>query len=117
MNAEATGLYKVEVTARVGSKSEPQTLSASTAFRRDDNIVEHFDSRQQRAVLQRIANDTSGRYWRIDQLAALSAAIPYTKSGIVERQMLDLWNLPIVFLLLMMLKLGEWLLRLKWGTL
>ncbi len=117
VNAAATGLYKVEVTARVGSKTDPQTLSASTAFRRDDNIVEHFDLRQQRAVLQRLASDTLGRYWSIDQLAALSAAIPYTKSGIVERQMLDLWNLPVVFLLLMMLKVGEWLLRLKWGTL
>jgi hypothetical protein len=117
VDATSPGLYKVEVTARVGSKADPQTLSATTAFRRDDNIVEHFDMQQQRAVLQRLANDTAGRYWRLDQLAALSAAIPYTKSGIVERQLLDLWNLPIVFLLLLALKVGEWLLRLKWGTL
>jgi uncharacterized membrane protein len=117
LDAAATGLYKVEVTARVGGKAEQQTLNASTAFRRDDNVVEHFDMQQHRAVLQRLANDTSGRYWRLDQLDALSDAIPYTKSGIVERQMLDLWNLPIVFLLLLALKVGEWLLRLKWGTL
>jgi hypothetical protein len=31
--------------------------------------------------------------------------------------MLALWNLPFVFLLLLVLKIGEWLLRLRWGTL
>jgi hypothetical protein len=117
VDAAATGLYKVEVTARVGTKAEPQTLTANTSFRRDDDIVEHFAMEQQRAVLQRLARDTAGQYWRLDQLSALSAAIPYTKSGIVERQLLSLWNLPIVFLFLMALKVGEWLLRLKWGTL
>jgi hypothetical protein len=121
MDAGATGLYKVEVTAHIAAakniKSEAQTITATTAFRRDDNIVEHFDMRQHRAVLQRLAADTAGRYWQLDQLDALSAAIPYTKSGIVERQMLPLWNLPFVFLVLLMLKLGEWWLRLRWGTL
>jgi uncharacterized membrane protein len=120
VDASATGLYKVEITARDGAsanKSEPQIVTTTTAFRRDDNVVEHFDMRQHRAVLQRLATDTAGRYWQLDQLDALSAAIPYTKSGIVERQMLPLWNLPFVFLLLMALKLGEWWLRLRWGTL
>jgi uncharacterized membrane protein len=117
LNLPDTGLYKVEMTARVGNKGEQQVFGAASAFRRDDNVVEHFDLQQHRAVLQRLATDTSGRYWQLDQLNALSAAIPYTKSGIVERQMLPLWNLPIVFLLLLALKLGEWLLRLKWGTL
>jgi hypothetical protein len=47
----------------------------------------------------------------------MAGAIPYSKAGIVERQTLDLWNLPIVFLTLLALKLGEWLLRLRWGRL
>ena len=41
---------------------------------------------------------TGGRYWTLDELDGLAAAIPYSKAGIVERQTLDLWNLPIVFL-------------------
>jgi uncharacterized membrane protein len=114
LDAATTGLYRVELTANV---AKDQVLTGSTAFRRDDNVVEHFESYQHRAVLERLAAETQGRYWRVDQLASLAQAIPYTKSGIVERQMLELWNLPIVFLLLLALKLGEWLLRLKWGTL
>jgi uncharacterized membrane protein len=114
IDATGTGLYKVELTART---AKGQVLGSSTAFRRDDNVVEQFGSYQHRAVLERLAAETNGRYWKLDELSKLARAIPYSKSGIVERQTLDLWNLPIVFLFLMALKLGEWLLRLKWGTL
>jgi uncharacterized membrane protein len=119
IDAVDTGLYRVELTAHLEKHpaDKDQVLTSSTAFRRDDNVVEQFGSYQHRAVLERLASETQGRYWQVDQLASLAQAIPYTKSGIVERQMLDLWNLPIVFLVLLALKLGEWLLRLKWGTL
>ena len=55
--------------------------------------------------------------WPLSELDGLAGAIPYSKAGIVERQTLDLWNLPIVFLVLLALKLSEWLLRLRWGRL
>ena len=44
-------------------------------------------------------------------------ALRYSNAGIVERQTLDLWTLPALFLLLLVLKLAEWLLRLRWKTL
>jgi hypothetical protein len=68
-------------------------------------------------VLERIAQMTGGRYWTLDELPGLASAIPYSKAGVIERLTLDLWNLPIVFLLLLLLKLAEWGLRLKWGRL
>jgi hypothetical protein len=114
LDAPTTGLHRVDLTAKVG---KDQVFTATSAFRRDDNVVENFASYQHRAVLERIANETHGRYWRLDQLTSLAQAIPYAKSGIVERQMFDLWNIPAVFLMLFALKLAEWLLRLKWGTL
>jgi len=91
--------------------------SATTHVRRADGVLEHFATRQNRPLLERLAAMTGGRYWTLDQLPGLTAAIPYSKAGIVERQMLDLWNLPIVFVVLLLLKLSEWLLRLKWGRL
>jgi hypothetical protein len=114
LDAATSGLYRVELTAKVG---KDLVLTAENAFRRDDNVVEHFASYQHRAVLERLASETHGRYWSVDQLASLARAIPYAKSGIVERQTFDLWNIPFVFLVLLGLKLTEWLLRLKWGTL
>lgn len=113
-DAPSTGLYRVDMTAR-GPEGEVQ--SATAYVRRNDGVLEHYGVRQDRAVLERIASVTGGRYWALSDLDQLAAAIPYSKAGIVERQMLDLWNLPIVFLTLLALKLGEWLLRLKWGRL
>jgi len=110
-DAEQPGLYRVDVLDKAGA------ATATTFVRRQDNVIEHFGREQQRPVLERIARMTGGRYWTLDELSGLAAAIPYTKAGIVERQMLDLWNIPIVFIVLLALKLGEWALRLKWGRL
>ncbi len=47
----------------------------------------------------------------------LPEAVSFSEAGSVERQVLDLWNMPIAFLLLLLLKAGEWLVRLYWGRL
>lgn len=114
VEAPSTGLYRVSMTATGRDKD---LGSLETHFRRNDGVVEHFGTQQNRPLLERIADSTGGRYWRLDQLADLPEAMRYSKAGIVERQTLDLWNLPALFLLLLLLKLGEWLLRLRWKTL
>lgn len=113
-DAPASGLYRIDMSAR--STNAPPQL-ASTHVRRNDGVLEQYGARQNRAVLERIATMTGGRYWKLTELNQLAAAIPYSKTGIVERQTLELWNLPIVLLLLLGLKLSEWALRLKWGRL
>lgn len=114
IDAAAAGLYRIDMTARVGGQD---VGSAVTQILRNDGAAEHFATRQHRDVLERIAATTGGRYWPVSNLDGLAQAIPYSKAGVVERQTLDLWNLPIVFLVLLALKLGEWLLRLRWGRL
>jgi uncharacterized membrane protein len=114
IDAPSAGLYRIDMSAHAGGAA---VGTASTYVRRNDGSLEHFGARQNRPVLERIASMTGGRYWTPDQLGELAAAVPYSKAGIVERQTLDLWNLPIVFLVLLALKLGEWLMRLKWGRL
>jgi len=114
LDAATAGLYRIEMTAREGSR---EVGSATTHVLRNDGVAEHFATQQHRAALERLAAMTGGRYWPLADLEGLAAAIPYSKAGVIERQTLDLWNLPIVFLLLLALKLGEWLLRLRWGRL
>jgi uncharacterized membrane protein len=114
IDAPSTGLYRVDMNAK---RHGTPLGTATTHVRRADGVVEHFATRQNRPVLERIAAMTGGRYWSIDDLNGLAAAIPFSKAGIVERQTLDLWNLPLVFLVLFALKLSEWLLRLRWGRL
>lgn len=114
LDAPSAGLYRIDMNARSGGA---EVGTASAYVRRNDGSLEHFGARQNRPVLERIASMTGGRYWTLNQLSELAAAVPYSKAGIVERQTLDLWNLPLVFLVLLALKLGEWLMRLKWGRL
>ena len=114
VQAEEAGLYRFEATAERG---EQPLGGAQTAVRRADGISEHFQIQQNRALLERLASLTGGRYFTLDALDELPEAIQFSEAGIVERELLDLWNMPINFLLLMLLKLGEWVLRLYWGRL
>jgi hypothetical protein len=112
--ATAPGLYRLEMSARRG---KAQIGTASTHLRRNDGVAESFEDYQHRAMLERIAADTGGRYWTSADLRELPEAIRYSKAGVIERETIDLWNVPAVFLLLLLLKAGEWLLRRHWGRL
>ena len=101
IDAATAGLYRIDMTARAGGR---EVGTAITHVLRNDGVAEHFATHQHRAVLERLAAMTGGRYWPLDELDGLAAAIPYSKAGVVERQTLDLWNLPIVFLVLLLLK-------------
>ena len=61
------------------------------------------------------AAQTGGRYWQPQELSGLAAAIPYSEAGITVRDLKELWNMPAVFLAILALKMGEWLLRRRWG--
>ena len=87
-----------------------------THLRRNDGVAS-TSAYQHRPMLERIAHETGGRYWRLDQLGELPEAIRYSRAGMVERQTLELWNMPLAFLLLALLKLAEWLLRRRWRRL
>jgi uncharacterized membrane protein len=113
-DAAAPGIYRFEATAALGEES---LGSARVAVRRQDGIAEHFQIEQNRPLLERVAAATGGRYFGLDELATLPEAIRFSEAGIVEREILELWNMPINFLVLLLLKGGEWLLRLRWGRL
>jgi uncharacterized membrane protein len=114
IQADQTGMYRFEAEARLG---DDLLGSAPLAVRRADGLVEHFQIQQNRSLLENLANVTGGRYFALDELDALPETIQFSDAGILETEILDLWNMPIVFLLLLLLKTGEWLLRLFWGRL
>ncbi len=114
VQSATAGLYRVELKARVGDRELPGAIAH---VRREDGVSEQFSAYQHRPMLERIARSTGGRYWRLDQLRELPEAMRYSRAGMVERQTLDLWNMPLALLLLALLKLGEWLLRRRWRRL
>jgi uncharacterized membrane protein len=109
-----TGIFRFEATAKV---DEEDLGNARFAVRREDGVVEHYHTQQNRALLERIASATAGKYFTLADVADLPEAVSFSDAGSVERTVLDLWNMPIIFLALLLLKGGEWLLRLYWGRL
>ena len=59
---------------------------------------------------------TGGRYFNAGNLDGLPDLLRYSSAGITETEYRAIWDAPIVFLLLILLKGGEWLMRRRWGT-
>ena len=114
-----TGVFRFEATAKTADDAgvAEELGRARFAVRREDGVVEHYRTAQNRALLERLAAATGGSYFAIADVSRLPEAVSFSEAGTVERQVLDLWNMPIVFLLLLLLKAGEWLVRLYWGRL
>ncbi len=112
-NAAMQGSYVAEITARRGN----ETLGTDVLpFRREDGVAENFHREQNRDLLERLANETGGRYYTPKTASHLTDEIAYSDAGITSREMKDLWNMPVVFLLLLSLRSAEWLLRRRWGA-
>jgi hypothetical protein len=80
-----------------------------------DGVAENFHTEQNRDLLERLAAQTGGQYWKPEDLGKLPGRIPFSEAGVTVRETRDLWNLPLVFLLLVLLRFSEWWLRRKWG--
>ena len=107
------GSYLVEVVASRGTEE----LGRDTmTFRREDGVAENFHTEQNRELLRKLSAETGGRYYTPAEAAKLGKDISYSEAGITVRETRDLWDMPIVFLLLLCLRSGEWLLRRKWGV-
>jgi hypothetical protein len=114
--AEKPGAYLAEVTAE-STGSQPQELGRDVlTFQREDGVAENFHTEQNRPLLEQLSSQTGGRFWEPSELKDLPRDISYSEAGISVRTTNELWNMPIVFLLLLGLLIAEWLLRRKWGV-
>ncbi len=107
------GSYLVEMTAKRGAEELGRDV---LTFRREDGVAENFKVEQNRELLEKLASETGGRYYQPEDAHKLGNDINYSEAGITVRETRDLWDMPVVFLLLLMLRSGEWLLRRKWGV-
>ena len=117
-SAPKTGAYLTEVTAQ---HTDPTTRTVKElgrdvlTFQRMDGVAENFHTEQNRDLLEHLASQTGGRYWKPADLGKLAGSIPFSEAGVTTRETKDLWDLPLVFLVLLLLRFSEWWLRRKWG--
>jgi uncharacterized membrane protein len=99
------GLYRVDVRTRIGTDS---VVSAPSYIASGELTNEYFGAEMRAPLLRRIADETGGRFYTTDKVGDLAKDIVFTDVGntVVDRK--DLWDMPIVFLLLLALVTSEW---------
>ena len=111
--ADKTGSYLTEV---IATRDKDELGRDVLTFARMDGVAENFHTEQNRDLLEKLSSETGGRYWTPQDVSRLPSEISYSEAGINVRDAKELWNMPIVFLLLLLLPSTEWLLRRKWGV-
>jgi hypothetical protein len=112
-NATQPGAYVVDVSATQGKQDLGHDVRT---FRREDGVAENFHREQNRELLEKLASETGGHYFTAGNANHLVDQIAYSDAGITARETKDLWDMPIVFLLIISLRAAEWLLRRRWGV-
>lgn len=107
------GSYLVEMVAKRG---QDELGSDKLTFSREDGVAENFHIEQNRELLEKLSSETGGRYYKPEDANKLGRDISYSEAGITVRETRDLWDMPVIFLLILGLRAGEWVMRRKWGV-
>ncbi len=103
--APDAGAYRIETTARRGTDT---TRAPDISLLADTLGADVERAELRTSLLQRIADETGGKYYTIDNASRLSDDVMLTRSGITARDARDLWDMPAVLLGLLLLLGGEW---------
>lgn len=111
-DAPKRGSYIAEINATRPNQNLGRDV---ITFQREDGVAENFGRAQNRELLEKLAQETGGNYYKPSNARRLGEDISYSEAGISMRETKDLWNMPAVFLAILLLRAAEWLLRRKWG--
>ena len=101
----AEGFYEVHVEAMSGD----EVIGDDTAYIQvAPSDAEYYDSTMRSSLLERIAEETGGRFYTPDTVSSLADDIQYVGGGVTVVEEHDLWDMPALLLLLGTLVLGEW---------
>ena len=70
--------------------------------------AEFFDAGRRTPVLERLAQETGGRFYTPDNVSSLPEDLQFTGAGVTLTEERDLWDMPILFILLLGLVGAEW---------
>jgi len=100
----------------VARRSGEPAGTLRAAYQAQPGDREYFNLRRNGALLRRLADATGGRYFGDGDIAELPELLRYSRAGVTERVVLPIWDAAALFLVLLTLKTGEWLLRRRWRT-
>lgn len=100
-----------------GESPSAAPVSVESWWVSESGNAEDFGSQLQADFLTRISEVTGGSYLPLSEIARLDQLLATDNAALKRENLLPLWNMPILFLLILLLKLLEWGLRLRWKRL
>jgi hypothetical protein len=102
---EEQGVFEIRVTA----EREGGGLGSARSFVEAGDLAdEFFNAEMQTPLLERIAEETGGRHYTPETVNRLAEDMSYTEGGTTVRESKDLWDMPVLFFLLVVLVGVEW---------
>jgi hypothetical protein len=98
------GVYRV----RVAAQTRSGVVADTTYVRAAPLDAEFTMAEMRRPFMQRIADETGGRFYTPETVRTLPEDIALTKRGVTVVNEMDLWDMPIIFLVLVGLVSAEW---------
>ena len=99
------GLYEISVSA----KADDDFIESKRSYVESSDLArEYYESEMRSSLLQRVSDETGGGFYTVADAANLAEDIRYTESGTTVVEERDLWDMPVIFLLVVMLASGEW---------
>jgi uncharacterized membrane protein len=105
------GWYEAKVDA---SRADKSVGSAVAHVRTAPDDAEYFDAAMHAPLLQRIAQETGGHFYKADAMASLPDDLKYSGRGVTAVEERELWHMPILLLSLVVIVCTEWGLRRYW---
>ncbi len=106
------GLYEVSVNALRGADTIGAALTYVNVAPSDE---EYFNASMRGATLRRVADQTGGIFYTPETVANLPEDISLTGAGVTLTEERDLWDMPILLILVLGLMAAEWGYRRKRG--
>ena len=112
--SEEPGIHTVRVTTGSNRPGE-RVIEDSTFVAVADLGAEFYGAEMRRPLLQRIADETGGKFYTPATMKSLPEDIALSNRGVTVMNQMELWDMPIVLVLLIVLLGAEWAFRRRRG--
>jgi uncharacterized membrane protein len=110
--ADELGQHSIEL---VATGSSIGAVTAKSSYLVSDLNREFYGAAQNVDLLKRIAAETGGKHYALNEVQSLLDDLTYRRTPYSERVTKDLWDMPINFILIIGLLSAEWFLRKREG--
>jgi len=107
------GLHTIRVAARAGATDLADSAFVAVA----DLASEYYGAEMRRPLLERVAEETGGKFYTPATMRTLPDDIALSTRGVTVVNQLDLWDMPAMLVLLVGLLSAEWAYRRRKGLL